>query len=273
MYIDKNVNASIVGLLFVYNHDGEYDKDFDSTLSSIKEDELQIPRGSRIIVLGPRQIHWLNNVHHDIVYMRGDNGKLPGEDLCRFYYPELVRKKVVQRSQAKAATLEMLTGPWITLEYGERGSNQFGYVIYYRHRGEAIEEFLYLLDYIMHYQMLDKGVPIALKILDPHPNAPALFKRAVSQYIDDYEGGEEMATLLSQIEYSPITNIVNQFSLVHLGMFRVRNVSCLNASFSITRPTKTSSTLFSRHVSILVSQRSATWPAREEFTSPERKSA
>ena len=121
MYVDRDVNASVVGLLFVYNHDGEYDKDFDSILSSIKEDELPIPKGSRIVVLGPKQIHWLDNVHHDIVYMRG-TGNLPGEDECRFYYPELVRKKVVQRGQATAATLEMLTGPWITLEYGTRGA-------------------------------------------------------------------------------------------------------------------------------------------------------
>lgn len=218
MYLDKDVNASIVGLLFVYNHDGEYDKNFDSVLSSLKHEKIKVPKGSRIVILGPRQIQWLDNVRHEIVYMRGEK-QLPDEGSCRFHYPELVRRKNVQRVQARAATLEMLTGPWITLEYGQRGTAQFGYVIFYRRRGESIEEFLYVLDYLMHYQMVDEGIAIKLRLLDPDPNAPAHFKRAINEYVDAYDGGEAMAALLNKIEYSSITNIVSQFSQIEVGMF------------------------------------------------------
>jgi hypothetical protein len=217
MYLDKDVNASIVGLLFVYNYDGEYDKNFESVLSALKHEEIRAPKGSRIVILGPQQIQWLDNVRHEIVYMRGER-QLPDDEFCRFHYPELVRRKNVQRLQARAATLEMLTGPWITLEYGQRGTAQFGYVIFYRRRGESIEEFLYVLDYLMHYQMVDEGITIKLRLLDPDPNAPAHFRRAINEYVDAYDGGEAMAELLNKIEYSSITNVVSQFSLIELGM-------------------------------------------------------
>ena len=219
-YTHEDVTVNIVGVLFVYNHDGEYDKDFDSVLATIKPEELKVPSGSRIVILGPRQIFWLNNVRHEIVAMRGENPKqLPDDTDCRFYYPELVRKKKVQRDLATSATLEMLTSPWITLEFGEKGSPQFGYVIFYRRRGESAEEFLYLLDYLTHYQMVDKGVSIKLRLLDPHPNAPANFKRAIHEYVDVYEGGESMATLLNAIEYQSMTSIVTKFSEIEIGMF------------------------------------------------------
>ena len=84
-YTHEDVTVNIVGVLFVYNHDGEYDKDFDSVLATIKPEELKVPSGSRIVILGPRQIFWLNNVRHEIVAMRGETPKqLPDDTDCRF---------------------------------------------------------------------------------------------------------------------------------------------------------------------------------------------
>jgi hypothetical protein len=217
MYVDKDVTASIVGLLFIYNHDGAYDKDFDCVMTTLRLDDVNIPTGSRIIVLGPRMIHWLNNVRYDIVQMRGEN-LLPDSQACRFHFPELVRRKNVQPS-ARAATLEMLTGPWITLQYTDPSTKQVGYVIYYRHRGESSKEFLYILDYLEHYQMLSATTTIQLRLLDPAPNAPSHFQHAIREYVDAYEGGEAMAELLRKIKYSAITNVVSTFSEVEVGMF------------------------------------------------------
>lgn len=216
MYVDKNVTASIIGLLFIYNHDGTYDKDFDSVMKMVSLGDVNIPKGSRIIVLGPRMIHWLNNVRYDIVQMRGEK-TLPDSQSCRFHYPELVRRKNVQPF-ARAATLEMLTGPWITLQYRDPAAQQFGYVIYYRHRGESSAEFLYIFDYLEHYQMLDSATTIRLRLLDPAPNAPAHFQHAIREYVDAYEGGEAKADLLKKIEYSAITHVVPTFSEVEVGM-------------------------------------------------------
>ena len=85
-------------------------------MTAIDYERLELPPGGRLFVLGPKDIFWLNNVRYDIVYMRGNN-ELPSKQKCAFYYPNLVRKKKVQPEKAKAATLEMLTAPWIILEY------------------------------------------------------------------------------------------------------------------------------------------------------------
>ena len=92
MYIHDGYIPAVSGLLFVYNHDGEYDKNFDHILGQVKHEKIQIPRGTQIAIVGPRQIEWLDNIQYTMVYMRG-TGDLPPEPSCRFEYPHLVRKR------------------------------------------------------------------------------------------------------------------------------------------------------------------------------------
>ena len=46
----------------------------------------------------------------------------------------------------------MLTGAWITLAYDAIEERKPGIVVFYARKGETTEEFLYLIDYLMHYQ-------------------------------------------------------------------------------------------------------------------------
>lgn len=216
-YMHEGKTPDVVGLLFIYNHDGEYDKDFDKILSSLKHEKLDLPKGSRIFILGPRDIQWLDNVRYEVTHMRGV-GELPAENACQYYYPELVRKKNVQPALARAATLEMLTGPWIVLQYAKAGQHKAGYVVFYKRRGETAEEFLYLIDYLTHFQRINTEVDIKVRTLDPDPNAAANFDRAVSEYIETYEGGEEIAHLLKAIQYQRINTIHTSFSDTDVGM-------------------------------------------------------
>jgi hypothetical protein len=72
---------------------------------------------------------------------------LPSKQHCHFFYPHLVRRKNVQIDKARAATLEMLTAPWISLTYQKQdGAKPRGHVVFFRGRGESTEEFLYLID-------------------------------------------------------------------------------------------------------------------------------
>ena len=114
---------------------GEYDKNFEHVISTLNPEEIAIPKGSHIVILGPQQIQWLDNVRYEMVYMRGTK-ELPDADYCRFGYPHLVRKKKVQVEHAKAATLEMLTGPWITLEYDAVDAKNLESLIFYNGRGK-----------------------------------------------------------------------------------------------------------------------------------------
>jgi hypothetical protein len=219
MYVHDGYSWSVVGLLFVYNHDGEYDTHFDRVLSSINQEKLRIPKGSQIAILGPQQIRWLDNIRREIVHLRG-LGQLPSEQFCHFSYPNLVRKIKVQVQVAKAATLEMLTGPWITMGYESIEGKNPGYLIFYRGRGETTEEFLYLIDYLMHYQMIKVGVDIKIRTLEPDPASASIFQRAIEEYIDNCGGGDEIATILKKIDYRQMDQVFRSFSQIEVGMSR-----------------------------------------------------
>jgi hypothetical protein len=218
-FVHEEKTYRIVGLLFIYNHDGEYDSGFDDLLAKVNQEKLKIPRDSRIFVLGPRDIRWLDNVRLDM-QMLYSNELLPHQDRWSFYYPDLVRRKKIQVA-ARAATLEMLTGPWIILSYPANGANMPGYMVYFRGLGKYAEEFLYLLDHLMHYQMVKEGIAISIRTFDADENAPAHFKRAVDEYIDNYDGqGSDFATLLRKISFDLMPQIKSQFSQEYIGMKR-----------------------------------------------------
>lgn len=218
-FLHDHVSPEICGMLFVYNHDGEYDKEFSSLLNQVTNEKLDIPSKSKIVVFGPHDIFWLNNVRHEIAYMRGGSGDIPDREHCRFFYPHLVRKKNVQLEHAKAATLEMLTAPWIILSYtNPKKQNRKAYVVFMRRRGESVDEFLYLIDYLMHYQILVENTDIFIKTLDPDPNAAAFFAKAKSQYVDEVEGGIEIKERLDSIVYGQINDVRTKFSEIELGM-------------------------------------------------------
>jgi hypothetical protein len=217
-YLHQNVSPEICALLFVYNHDGDYDSDFQRLVSAVDYQRLEVPPGSKLFVLGPKDIFWLNNVRYDIVYMRG-NGELPPKPRCAFHYPHLGRKKNVQPEKAKAATLDMLTGPWITMEYQPpTGPMRRGFLIYYRPRGEHIEEFLYLIDHILHYQILTEDTEVHIKTIDPDPNSHSRFRRAIDQYVHEHSAGAELKNMLDRITFSEISNLRLKFSEQQIGM-------------------------------------------------------
>lgn len=218
-YIHQHVSPEICGMLFIYNHDGEYDKDFSGLLSQVSVDKLDLPKGSKVVVFGPTEVFWLNNVRHHIAYMRGGTEEIPDRGYCRFYYPHLVRKKNVQLESAKAATLEMITSPWIILAYtNPKKQNRKGYVVFYRRRGETVEEFLYLIDYLMHYQMLLDDTDVHIRMLNPDPIAAARFSKAKDQYVDEVEGGSAIKDRLDLISYGQMNNVVTKFSDIEIGM-------------------------------------------------------
>lgn len=84
-----------------------------------------------------------------------------------------------------------------------------------------MEEFLYLIEYLMHYQVLLYPTDIHIKALDPHPNAPAFFGKAKDQYIDECDGAADIKERLSSINYSQIVQVQTRFSELEIGMENV----------------------------------------------------
>lgn len=224
-YIHSGVTPAVCGLLFVYNHDGEYDKDFSQHLKSIQSAKLNLPKGSKIVVLGPEDIFWLDNVRYEIVQMRGrrEGGEpLPDPEHCKYFYPQLVRRKNLQLDRAKAATLEMLTSNLIVLEYVRPTTpDRKGVTLFYRGKGANSDEFSYLFDYLRHFQLLQEEVDIELKQLDASPLAPAMFQKAVQTYVDGLTveaTKSPLAERVHSIQYKRINQVRTRFSDVELGM-------------------------------------------------------
>lgn len=219
-YIHSNVTPEICGLLFIYNHDGDYDKSFVNILAAIKDQDVDLPKGGRLVILGPHDIHWLDNIRYEIRQMRGTSKGdcLPPRENCKFFYPQLERKSNVRISKAKAATLEMLTAPWVILEYNQpQIIGRRGIIVFYRRNGSTEDEFIYLINYLRHYQVLDPNTDIQIKTLNAVDSAHSMFQKGIDRYVEKL-GDYELAKLVKSIKYSKITQVKSSFSDVELGM-------------------------------------------------------
>ena len=223
-HVHDGVIPNICSLLFVYNHDGGYDKSFAKSLDAVSYEKLGIPKGSKIVVFGPEDVFWLDNVRYEIRHMRGSlaEDKLPAPEHCRFFYPQLERKANIQLDKAKAATLEMLTSPLIVLEYQrDNKGGAKGFVLFYRRSGDKSQEFTYLLDYLRHYQLLNDNTEIQIKLLEASVNAPAMFQKAVQNYVEALAGegpDNSLSERVKAIKFKKVNQMHTTFSTVELGM-------------------------------------------------------
>lgn len=223
LYAHDNASVAVCGLLFVYNHDGEYDRNFSNLLNSVRTDKLDLPAKSKLVVLSPEDIFWLDNVRYEIQLMRGSAkvDRLPDREHCQYFYPQLVRKANVQVEKARAATLEMLTSPWVILEYKNPKTSKRGFVVFYRRQGATPQEFMYLFDYLRHYQVLRDDTDVQIKLLETSPTASVNFQKAIQQYNEMMSDGNtesELSRLVKAIKYSKMTQVVSTFSSIELGM-------------------------------------------------------
>ncbi|BAI76205.1 hypothetical protein AZL_d03790 (plasmid) [Azospirillum sp. B510] len=221
-HVHRDANAWISGLLFVYNHDGEYDKNFQDTLLDIQSSALDIPKGSKLVVLGPKEIFWLDNIKYELLRMRGkSNPDLPPHDHCSFFYPELSRRARLRVKTARSATLEMLTSPIITLKYQfPKLSHKKGFVVFYSRKGETEDEFMYLIDIIRKNDLFGEQSDVIIKTLNPSENSSPNFQKAQKRYIESLPIGAEatpLAEYVNAIRYEPISQIKTSYSPIDLG--------------------------------------------------------
>lgn len=218
LYVDPSENYKVTGMLFVYNHDGDFDNDFHSFVVDLKPSVLKLRAGYKMFVIGPKAIQHLYSIANDIVAQRG-LALLPSTEDCSFYYPDLIRVRGKSKFW-KTATIEMLTSPWQVLKYANGGpeKTQSGYYFYYSGKGDSADEFKFLFDYLFRYQMVERPEQISIRMTELHKHAGANFETAKEQYAKDYYDLPEFKKRLDRIRLDPVATVVHHFNLIAGGM-------------------------------------------------------
>lgn len=220
LYKYHEENFQIYGLLFIFNHDDEFDKDFKEMMHKAMKKHSTFDNDKRIFILGPADICYLKTIVNDIKVLRGDS-KISSCDKCNFYYPDLINSRLNWSDEQRASTLEMLTSPYQILEYeipDKVGTK--GIKFYYRRTGETIEEFIYLFDYLLHYQILENNSIEEIEFRMPNPSkfTPSLFEAAKVEYASRFSDDENFSKRLSKVKYTTINSIITKYNEVEIGM-------------------------------------------------------
>ncbi len=242
-YILNHEPYEIRGMLFVYNHDANYDKTFYETLlspvkkrrdkepSPVNIEDLPIPAGQVIHVFEPKLISYLSTITLDASDLHR-KGEFPEKDF-EFFYPELRLAKTSGEKSSRPATAEMLAGPYLiikhgqVLKYDEAAKSVVtrygeGYVIYYNRDGSTAEEFVYLLDILSGFQILDGGHKIRLRLISAEPGTDprSQFLRAITLYAQEWNFDEYRLNRLNEIEFELVEFHQYSFSKTNIGWER-----------------------------------------------------
>lgn len=242
-YIHNDEPWEVRGMLFVYNHDAEYDKTFYETLlapvkrRSDKEpkpvslENLPIADGQSIHVFEPSLISYLSTLSLDAAQLHRD-GKFP-EKTYEFFYPELKLVKTSGEKNSRPATVEMLAGPYLiikhdkVIKYDEHTGELVerypdGYLIYYRRSGASTEEFAYLLDILSGYQILDGAHKVRIRLINPSPGRDprSQFERAITLYAQEWNFDKYKLNRLREIEFEMVEVVKYSFSKTNIGWDR-----------------------------------------------------
>ncbi|MFQ2440153.1 hypothetical protein ACK31O_06740 [Aeromonas caviae] len=216
------------GLLFVYNHDNKQQKEFYEFFYPPKREKGQLGRPpkpiqlSKIPVPKDKQLHFVEplliNYWMSISADISDMIRLstfPKNDYG-FYYPQLTFHKVTSSEKYLPATIELLSSPFIIIKHDEVKEvvNSTietvygpGYIVYYNREAKTDKEFLYLLDLLSKYQLLNSENKIRLKIpqVNADSSARSHFTRALEKYAHEWgydDAGKSLNIHLDMIPYT-----------------------------------------------------------------------
>lgn len=238
----KNEECEIRGLLFVYNHDGEYDKNLqdvfkpkqyksateeaESVENSTNLSSLPIESDMYLHIVQPRLISFMTTLRADVNRLIAES-TFPRRNY-RFFYPDLKLHKTHGDEYARPATIEMISGPFVIVEHDEVRSAETGevypngVVIFYNRPGNSAEEFLYFIDTLSNLQLLKGSHPIRVRVLHdtPHSDLRSNFKRAIEMYILEWGFDSAKRDRLESIDLELVEIVTTRFSSIELGWER-----------------------------------------------------
>ncbi|EOI3503254.1 hypothetical protein ACULV4_000414 [Cronobacter dublinensis] len=152
------------GMLFIYNNDEHYDSDLLESIKHLAKKQYKIPLGSTLNILTPRTIRFLMTVVEHIKERRNIDEedskfrqleKIAQRNECGFFYPDK-HSKIADTSISHPATLEMITSGMLLFKCKNPFNEQLVLNIYWDEDIKSSREFIYLFEFIFHYQLLSQ---------------------------------------------------------------------------------------------------------------------
>lgn len=210
----------VVGLLFIYNHDGDFDSSFSSLLmNACNGTVFKMKPSTRLMVMGPKQIWELYSIASHIKQLNYDQS----EKLIRTpFYPEGKIRQFRRLSSETdvATTIDTLFSDVISFKVKPEsydGDCQHLHV-YYRGMGATKEEFLHLIDSFFRYQTIETAKKIFIHhiVVDGASDvASANFERARNEIAELYKVGTNK---LDSLEFETLPFVKPRFSATEIGM-------------------------------------------------------
>lgn len=242
-YALSSSNFEIRGLLFVYNHDGEYHQNFldlfkpkigaeGRLTGGIKIGNIPLREGQQLHVIEPLLIQYMRTIISDMDKLHRE-GLFP-EKKYSFYYPDLLQHKLKGDTNEHPATIELISGPYIIIKHDEIKKwdeekeqstvrHGKGYVIYYNQTGETALEFIYLFDMLSNLQILrtnEYKIRIRVAHRSPFSDIRSSFQTAVEMYTHSLGGDEFKAEVLKSIDFEIVEQTKDIFSTNDIGWDR-----------------------------------------------------
>ena len=238
-------NYEIRGLLFVYNHDGNFDKPFYSFIHDYPDHppsigrrapqrfhlkDLNVPANIKIHIIDPILIDSILSIKHDLNLLKSLKKVPLDEDQSpiTFYYPNRQLFKSCIKPQECPATLELVSGPFFVMSYDSYIDYKFnksdpknpealqrnrGSIIYYKENGETVDEFIYLLETMMMYELIHESSDTYIRHCSRSKSSTAKqnFLAAKDKYCEMWDYSESMKTIFNKIEFDEVTIIQKVF--------------------------------------------------------------
>ncbi|MCO7206589.1 hypothetical protein [Pseudoalteromonas sp. CnMc7-37] len=229
--------TEIRGLLFVYNHQGTYDKKFyetffikdknDKKRRVIEPSSLPLKKNQMIHIIEPMMISYLYTMQSDLSNLIASQ-EFPFLKHKKhwFYYPDLYLHKTNYNKYDRAASIEMISSPFMIIGHDKviyEGEELFGrgFLVYYNCKGDTVDEFVYLLDTLSKNQMLDSDAIIRIRCLHPDKNKDITtkFYNAIEKYASAWGFDKFKYDRLQEIKknFKTVTEIKERISDIDVG--------------------------------------------------------
>jgi hypothetical protein len=220
-YVLDDAPFEVRGMLYIYNHDDRYDKDLLAEVKSkIKLEDLEIAENQQLHLVTPSTIVYLRSVVQDIseLHMKRE---FPRTNYS-FYYPDLTLHKASGDPEKHSGIIEALCAPFMVMKFSgyvshEQGEADIsvgdGHVVFYSLPGETEYEFIYLLDYLSTWQILNGKGSIKIRVVCgvPSSNLISNFRKAQKLYLKDWGEDESRKRNLDRIEIEPVNMTIPNY--------------------------------------------------------------